>query len=193
MTSLSPAFLQNTGTSQTLLLVGGLACLTLWLMLRIARRRKLQAGTPTPHEQIERNRQLRGMQGDLETLMVEVEQFAKRLGAQLDAKAATVEKLLRDAEVKIEELRRLDAARSDPQGGETSAGVSKARSGTRSRPRPAAAAGRATIAATAPPADALAQRVYDLADAGHDAHEIARRLDEHIGKVELILALREAQ
>jgi hypothetical protein len=33
--------------------------------------------------------------------------------------------------------------------------------------------------------------VYELADGGRDPVEIARALDEQIGKVELILALRE--
>jgi len=36
------------------------------------------------------------------------------------------------------------------------------------------------------------ESVYALADAGSSSDEIARQLDEHIGKVELILALREA-
>ena len=38
--------------------------------------------------------------------------------------------------------------------------------------------------------DPLNQQVYDLADEGHPPVEIARRLQQHTGKVELILALR---
>jgi hypothetical protein len=42
------------------------------------------------------------------------------------------------------------------------------------------------------PADPVVRRVYELSDAGRAPAEIARELDEHIGKVELILALRQA-
>jgi hypothetical protein len=38
--------------------------------------------------------------------------------------------------------------------------------------------------------DPLTRRVYELSDAGHNPVDIARALDEQIGKVELILALR---
>ncbi len=38
--------------------------------------------------------------------------------------------------------------------------------------------------------DPLTRSVYKLADSGHDTVSIARELDEQIGKVELILALR---
>lgn len=42
----------------------------------------------------------------------------------------------------------------------------------------------------APVEDELTRSVYRLADDGHDAPTIARQLSEHVGKVELILALR---
>ena len=40
------------------------------------------------------------------------------------------------------------------------------------------------------PEDDLTRNVYRLADAGHDPVAIAQQLNEHVGKVELILALR---
>ena len=39
--------------------------------------------------------------------------------------------------------------------------------------------------------DPITREVYELADAGHAPVEIARKLGQHTGKVELILALRE--
>ena len=39
--------------------------------------------------------------------------------------------------------------------------------------------------------EALVRRIYDLADAGRSTLEIARQLDEPVGEVELILALRQ--
>lgn len=41
-----------------------------------------------------------------------------------------------------------------------------------------------------PAVDPATQMIYELADQGRAAIDIARELDEHIGKVELILALR---
>lgn len=41
-----------------------------------------------------------------------------------------------------------------------------------------------------PNVDAFTRQVYDLADAGQPAMSIAQDLNEHVGKVELILALR---
>ena len=38
--------------------------------------------------------------------------------------------------------------------------------------------------------DPLAEQIYELADAGRTPVEIAQDLDEQVGKVELILALR---
>jgi hypothetical protein len=41
-------------------------------------------------------------------------------------------------------------------------------------------------------AEALAQHIFRLADAGLTPAEIAQRLGQHTGKVELIIALRNA-
>lgn len=49
----------------------------------------------------------------------------------------------------------------------------------------------ATVEAKPAP-DPLARKVYDLADAGRSTLAIARDLNEHPGKIELILALRQA-
>lgn len=43
------------------------------------------------------------------------------------------------------------------------------------------------------PSDPLTLSVYALADRGHEPLDIARQLDEQVGKVELILALRKSR
>jgi len=43
----------------------------------------------------------------------------------------------------------------------------------------------------APSGDLVSRKVYELADEGVPSVEIAKRLDQHLGKVELILALRD--
>ena len=41
-----------------------------------------------------------------------------------------------------------------------------------------------------PPSDPLTRQIYEMADQGTTPVEIAQQLDEQVGKVELILALR---
>ena len=50
----------------------------------------------------------------------------------------------------------------------------------------------APTSAAEPPDDELTASIYRLADQGTDSQEIARITGEHVGKVELILALRQA-
>lgn len=56
--------------------------------------------------------------------------------------------------------------------------------------RSRAARPSATPSPAEPSVDPLARDIYALADAGHSAVEIASQLQEHAGKVELMLALR---
>jgi hypothetical protein len=157
------------GTIETTLLLLGLVLVISALMMAAAKRRKRQGGSLTAREQMQRLDQTSGMRGDLEQLMVEIEQLAKRMGAQLDVKAMRLEQLLRQADQRVAELERLQ--RAEP--GQASAPPA---------PRPQAP--------PAAPEDPLARNIYQLADAGNDSIEIARQLNEHVGKVELILALR---
>ncbi|MCC7409546.1 MAG: hypothetical protein IT442_15890, partial [Phycisphaeraceae bacterium] len=54
---------------------------------------------------------------------------------------------------------------------------------------PAPAMAAATAGSDKP---SLSRSVYQLADQNLSAEQIARQLGEHVGKVELILALRDA-
>ncbi len=157
-----------------LLLVGAVLLMTTALLAKLRKRRRAGANRPTTLEQIEQDRQLRGVRGDLEQLMVQVEQLAREFGAKLDAKTLALEKVIREAEEKIAQLRTASVeARSmpSPTSGPRLEGVS---------------------ALQECGSDPVARSVYALADQGLSAGEIAQRLDEHIGKVELILALRAA-
>ena len=171
-----------------LLLVAGLALLTMWMLMRIARKRRAGEHTVTPTEQVERNRQMRGMRADLEELMVEIEQLAKRFGAQLDAKAAQLEKLVDDADQRIAQLQQLQAGEKPASSSATSTAASR---------KPATASTSRDTSPTddddSETKDPLARSVYQLADAGKEPVQIATELNEHVGKVELILALRETR
>jgi len=222
---------------QDLLLPAGIALISVWLMMRLRKRRRSGEGEIlTAQEQLERHKQMRGMRGDLEDLMVEIEQMARRVSAQLDAKASRVEKLLDRVERRIAEFEAMEARSPDtgnraggaaegdkrasadrPEaddragGGDPGAGPSaRPLEPGPSSPREAAispgaagasAAGgesrstdeRDSSVAADPEAskDALRRRVYALADQGQGPEAIARELQEHVGKVELILALRQ--
>jgi TolA-binding protein len=150
----------------------GLLLVIASLFIGIRRQRAADAGRLTATEQIERNRKLRGMQGQLEQLMVEIEEMARRVSAQLDNKAVRLEKLLDEAELKIAELQRLEEGATPP-------------ARTTVQPPPEAAPAPSG-------SDPTAQAVYDLADRGYSPLDIAQQLDEQPGKVELILALRQS-
>lgn len=154
-------------------LLAGIALVALSLLMRLRKRRQRQGLEPTAQEKVERMRQLRGMRGDLEDLMVEIEALARRFSAQLDAKSLQLEKLIEEADRRIERLAGAAGPQERPRG-----------LGDPQTPPPSPEA----IA----PDDALARAIHDLADQGVAAADIASRLGEHIGKVELILALRDA-
>ncbi|MCC7144892.1 MAG: hypothetical protein IT443_00450 [Phycisphaeraceae bacterium] len=166
-------------------MIGLLLVVAAMMMMLRNRRQRSNAPRPTVAEQVEQYRQERGVRADLESLMVEIEQLAKRLASQLDAKAIRLESLIQAADQKIVEITRISqsAATYPPP------------------PAPAERHGRdeptrEAHAADGPPRvnggeDHLARSVYRLADQGVNADEIATRLKEHVGKVELILALRK--
>ncbi len=129
------------------------------------KRRNTNLKNLSGQEMIEKNRQLHGVKSDLDELMVEIQQLAKRLGSQLDNKTIHLEKLLQEADQKIDQLKQLQT--SDPL-----------------------TATRSTASLTPPASnDPLSRKVYQLAQQGHSADNIAQQLNEHIGKIELILAL----
>lgn len=199
------------------LLIVGIVFISAWLLMRIRKRNLHGPDHPTAREHLERYKQRDGVKNDLEGLMVEIEQLAKRLGAQLDAKSMRLEKLIDDADLRIAQLQQAMKAEhaghpSDSTRPPASAETIARQPETAAEPPEAkvsppdaktappgadAGAGADVPHAPAPsdgtpPPDALAADVARLADAGRSADQIARQLGEHVGKVELILALRRA-
>jgi len=176
-----------------------LVCLSIIMLFRKRRLRQKQQGpSVTPREQLERLTQQHAVRGDLESLMVEIEQLSRRLAAQLDNKSAKLEHLLREAEQRIEQLQQLQQQRDDPyafhdapEARKTKAAESQQASDNLWQEKPSNAA-KGEQASPQDPADELARQVCALADQGHGPVEIASKLGEHIGKIELILALRKA-
>lgn len=100
---------------------------------------------------------------ELRALARDLEELADRLAERLDAKAERLETLLRQADGKLESM--TAAPTYSPVATRAKLNVENA-------------------------TDPATQRIYDLADRGTAAREIAQQLDEPIGKVQLILALR---
>lgn len=153
-----------------LILLSGLVMVIAALMIKLRKRSKRVDREGPPREQLERVRQQSAMRGDLEHLMVEIEQLAKRLGTQLDAKTLHLEKTMREAEKVIA---RLESVK------QTGA------------PDVSTPAQSVTASAFESEIDPFTRSVCELADQGLAPKDIANQLNEHIGKVELVLALRK--
>ncbi len=168
----------------------GVLLITMSMMMGIRKKRRYAQQQGTAREQVDDMKQRHKLRGDLEQLMIEVEQLAKRFGAQLDAKTMHMEQLISEADRKIAELKQMELGRQN------AAKLHEAMASPFEDKPAAPAAVPTTEAESASPTqnagDALKQSVYDLAEKGHDPAEIAKQLNEHVGKIELILALRKS-
>ncbi|MEX0741417.1 MAG: hypothetical protein WD079_01385 [Phycisphaeraceae bacterium] len=165
-------------------MAAGVAMIIMLLVINTrGKLRRRGSATLNPHEKVERIKQTHGMKNDMRNMMVELEELTRRFSAQLDAKAVRLERLIDEADERLAQLeamgsgRRTDAAPQPPEEG--------------NRPAPPEAAESPTEPEPEEPLDPLSRNVYDLADAGHEPIAIARKLREQVGKVELILALRQ--
>ncbi len=164
-----------------------------FVMVRAVRARitRRQERTPSPREQIQqvKNRaQGRDVVHAGEAALLDT---AQRLSAQLDVKAERLEQLIREAD---ERLSALGAAPSAPVHSEDVLDDRRDHGST-----PDVAPDLVTDETRDEPRepqrmmDPLIRAVYELADEGRAVVEIARELDEQIGKVDLILALRASR
>jgi hypothetical protein len=169
--SLTPEAMMPQSPLAPVLLVAGVVMLgvllTFGIRAKIARRNR---DRPSPRELIEQVKATHEQADDAHALSSHLADTARRLSAQLDNKARRLEVLIRQADERITAL-----------------------SGTANGPPSAQAGGSRTETSSpgAAPLDPLTRSVYEHADTGLSPLEIAQQLDEQVGKVELILALRE--
>jgi hypothetical protein len=116
----------------------------------------------------------------------ETTQLVDDLCARLDERAARLEALLVDAKASIARLEALHASTPPPSAPRAR------RAAKHNEPPLLEVVAQTSVGARGAqsPSDPLCARVYELADSGADAVEIAKQLSEHTGKVQLILALR---
>ncbi len=169
----------------TLLFVFGML-LMIGILFRLLRKntaRRAEEDNHTPRERLDRIREEAGARShahaQIDTFSAEAEELTRRLGAILDNKAARLELLIEEADQRLEKLARAEIS-----------------PGVRTRPHePEAHAFRQTPPAPAPVAepagDPMHRRICELADEGLEPVQIAQRLEQPIGQVELILNLHK--
>lgn len=142
----------------------------MYTLLRAYRRsaaRRAERGTPKEQIKSVREDAARRGRASVDHAAAETLDMIERLSAQLDNKAARLEMLLAEADQRIDELHRM--RRGEPEH------------------RPAEQTERSTPENGADP---VRSRVYEMADRGVSAEEIARAVQRPRGQVDLMLALR---
>jgi hypothetical protein len=187
--------------AQMLLVVGVVAIgviLTISIRSRIARK---DAQRPSAGDRISEAKTKHRLIDDRNAIEAQLHDIARHYASIIDARAERLDQLIVQAEQRIAELSRL--ATSAARNGrvpdrDAEATDSAARPGARPSDAPAAPhraearpAGARSQAGPSRGLDPVTLSVYEMADAGHDPVTIAQALDEQIGKVELILALRQ--
>lgn len=134
----------------------------------------------------------RSVEREMSNLLVELSEMARQVTAQLDTRATKLELLMKEADEKIETLRKLQQSAPPP---------AAASSQTPSTPalRQSVAEREALMQPldaplSPPPEPAIDPRhaeIYALADQGRTPVDIASRLGRPSGEIELILALRQ--
>ena len=167
--------LQSLDPFQKWTLICAAALTVIYVVMRPFKKRKDPLARPTGALSLAGQREV---ERQMTELLVELEQMARQMTAQIDTRAAKLELLIKEADEKIALLR--TRAR-----GATSAGSTA--------PDEAAAvpSQQADVASgLAAAIDPRHAQVYELADAGLNARQIAQQLGRPYGEVELILAIR---
>ncbi len=183
------------GAMVTVIAIVGLSVmLTISVRGKIARR---NAERPSARELMDKIKQAPHRRDDADATTARMLETAQRLAAQLDNKAERLEQLIARADERVAALDARVGRLSEPPWAAQRAAPPAQSSGRVPDPPPGPLpemeGGRSDSRAseTRAPGDPLTLTIYELTDTGRSPLEIAKALDEQIGKVELILALRE--
>ncbi len=163
-----------------ILVLSGVGLVSLWLLSMV---QPTWLASFLPRRGAARPAPARGV-GEIQELATDLEELAERLAARLDEKAARIERLIAEADERLAKLEGRDV-------------VEERR--TESRPTPSSAPAVSALEPKTPARfvaardldpDPVTREICRLADKGATPAEIAKQLDEQIGKVQLILALR---
>ena len=153
--------------------VAALVLILIWPRLRGGRDGNASRTARTPADPS--LAQQRAVERDMQTLAHELSDMARKVGAQLDARAARLEALIREADERLTRLGSLTGARPDEH--------------SNGHPPPPAPP-PSVAGAPEQEIDPRHAQVYALMDEGLSAYQIADRLGRPEGEVELIIALR---
>ncbi len=167
-------------------------------MLRRSQQRQATAREVT-REHMARLRDQHNLRGSMDDLLVQLEEVARRVNAQVDTRFAKLEAVIHDADQRIARLERLTGRVTTPEHLPTGSGpAAPSPTGPEVAPPPPDGehAAPPPIASAPPrcpstPPGERRRRIYDLADQGTSALVIADALQMPIGEVELILSLRK--
>ena len=159
-----------------LLSVGIIILLLLWTISLRGRAARKHEEYQTPREHIERIKAGHRSRDAEQTQAAEIVSSLTELAARLENKAERLEQLLEQADARIARLNQAVSQRAPDA--------------EKRPPSIAPKLERESPPAPVEPSDPLIRAVYELDEAGHSPVEIAQRLEEQVGKVELILALR---
>lgn len=194
LTPQHPAHLMTLGDTgellahaEVVLTLLGVIVLGVWAYTSWQRKRSasVHATAPTadPQTRLEALSESARRTDSLERLMDEAREVTRLCGQEIESRAARLERLLAEVDQRIALLSGLEQQAGDARSAPVEPSHETHRPAERSVERPAPMV-------FAAPTDALADRVFQMADAGHSALEIAKALQEQSGKIELILALR---
>ena len=198
-----------------MLLMAGMVILV-FLVMRALRRtsqaNKARANLMgTPSERIAQiHQRAEQSMGPSEKLMVDAEAMARRLGAILDNKAARLELLIEEADMKLDQLNRAMSRADAPMGRTPDEAADRPKPPMRTldpsvldrarleqdqQERETRVAGRIAPEQRQreepePPEISISDQIQELALQGKSSKEIASELEQPIGQVELILNLR---
>lgn len=134
-------------------------------------------------------RDQRKLRNSMDDLLLQVEAVARRVGAEVETRFAKLETVIRDADERINTLRRLsEQHRSDA--GRAEQPVDADAETTDANPPVAAPSPEPTSTPDTAVGDPRFERVYALIDSGASTISAAEQLSLPLGEVELILNLR---
>ena len=160
---------------------------------KIARK---NAARPDPREAIAEARLRAETKNTLDVQKAELLETTQDLASRLATRSRQLEILIDEADQRIASLKTLGAGQTMPKA-TPSLPLAISEAPVESKPPDPPDPEQLSIPqprSTAPavPLDSLTESVYTLSDAGCNPIEIAGKLDEQVGKVELILALRRS-
>jgi hypothetical protein len=166
--------------TQAMLLAAAVTGLAVVLLSTLQRRRRLSRSRTTfRNEPQGRWRPEAGSRREIEQIMSELDQLARQIHGQIDARLARLESMLHEADERIGQLSRLSRNGTDGR----SFDVTLDEPATEAEP----------VTQTPAPINSAREAIYRLADGGLPAPAIAQRVGRTTGEVELILSLRRVR